>query len=171
MSYSEHMKQAQALRKDPMIEAWIDAYQTADKKWSTHEDCRRCGFPHSPHVLCGVGAQFGRLKLGADMYSIDYSNVVFFHSFMLELGTGWGFHWRNQTYFKRDDTGAVEVRYIEQYNNHPQVKLWRIPAAEWASIVASVGHRGETASTYSAALNFHSEGRAVPHHGSGPDNQ
>lgn len=74
---------------------------------------------------------------------------------MMKLGQDWGFHWRNHTFFKRDDEGCVEVRFIEQYNNSPQIKTWRIPPAEWASIVASVSGTGETSESYREALKFH----------------
>lgn len=154
-SYAEYFKKARALRDSPMVKAWISAYQT--DKWNTHEDCHHCGFPHSPHVLCGSGATFGKVSIGRDRYSIDLSSVVFFHEFMSELGQGWGFHWRNQIYFKRDDDGGVVVRYFEQFNNHPQLKTWRIPPNEWASIVCAVSHNGETGERYREALQFHGE--------------
>lgn len=170
--WQEYFAKARALRDTPMVKNWIAAYQT--DKWSTHADCRHCGFPHSPHLLCSSG-NFGTLRLGKDRYSIQLSNVVFFYEFMLELGRGWGFHWRDQTFFKRAEDGSVEVRHIEQFNNHPQIKEWRIPPNEWASIVAAVSKGGETSESYSGTLAFHmgslpypSPGRAVPHHGSGP---
>lgn len=153
MAHAEHME-LRKLRSDPMVATWISAYQT--DKWSTHKDCWRCGFPHSDAIMCGMGAAFGRLRLGKDTYSIDLSNVVWFHKFMTEtLGVGWGFHWRNEMYFKRANDGVVEVRYIEQYNNSPQIRLVRIPPTEWASIVCSVSKEGETGDRWNAALGFH----------------
>lgn len=58
------------------------------------------------------------------------------------------FHWRDGWYFTRRDGGAVEIR------QHDKVAL-QIPALEWASIVASVSKRGETAETYKEARELH----------------
>ena len=156
--YQEYDAKARKLRDSVMVKAWIAAFQT--DKWKTHKDCHRCGYPHAPNLLCGGGAAFGQLKIGRDWYSIDYSNVVFFHDFMLGLGKGWGFHWRDETYFKRGGDGAVEVHYFEQFNNSPQEKTWRIPPNEWASIVASVSATGETSESYREALKFHAGGQS-----------
>lgn len=151
--YQEYDAKARKLRDSVMVKAWIAAFQTNKRK--THKDCHRCGYPHSPGLLCGCGAVFGQLKIGRNWYFIDYSNVVFFHDFMLALGKGWGFHWRDETFFKRGEDGVVEVHYFEQYNNSPQEKAWRIPPNEWASIVASVSATGETGESYREALKFH----------------
>ncbi len=153
MNWQEYEGRARELRNSPMVKAWIAAYQT--DKWSTHKDCFKCGYPHSPHTMCGMGSSFGRLKIGRDWYSVDFSNVVFFHDFRLRLGEGCGFHWRDDTFFKRTDDGTVEVNYFEQFNNTPQDKVWRIPPNEWASIVASVSGTGETSESYREALKFH----------------
>lgn len=149
----DYNERARKLRDSPMVKAWITAYQT--DKWSTHKDCHRCGYPHSPHVLCGMGASFGTLWLGRDHYSVDFSNVVFFHDFMLKISEGRGFHWRDETFFTRTGDGSVEVHYLEQYNNTPQQKMWRIPPNAWASIVASVSATGETSESYREAVKFH----------------
>ena len=150
---AEYNDETKKLRNDPMVNAWITEYQK--DKWNRYHDCRHCGWPHSPNLMCG-SATFGHLTLGRERYAISWSNVVWFHDFMSKtLGVGWGFHWRDETYFKRDDKGGVEVKYIESFNNHPQVRGWRIPPNEWASIVCSVSKDGETGDRWNAAQDFH----------------
>lgn len=159
MTAQEYAEKASKLRNSPMVKAWIAA-RSARQSYSDDKDCHRCGFPHASNLLCGAGATFGRLTLGGHAYSIDYSNVIYFHDFVTNLGKGWGFHWRDEIFFERKEDGGVEVRYIEQFNNTPQIKTWRIPPAEWASIVCSVSADGETGERWNAAQDFH--GRTSP---------
>ena len=58
------------------------------------------------------------------------------------------FHWRDGWYFSRMKDGDVLME------NAPLRVV--IPAAEWASIVASVTPTGDTAETYSEAVRLHS---------------
>ncbi|HWE75050.1 MAG TPA: hypothetical protein VG328_17955 [Stellaceae bacterium] len=151
--HAEYDKEAKTLRHDSMVKAWMAEYQK--DRLSRYKDCRRCGWPHNEVLLC-FNAPFGELRLGGDLYSICESNVVFFHNFMKNtLGNGWGFHWRDEKFFGRDTDGSVIVRFIEQYNNAPQVRTWRIPAPEWASIVCSVSRDGETGERWEQAQLFH----------------
>ena len=83
-----------------------------------------------------------------------------------------GFHWSNGMYFRRVYDGSVEIRQMIDASSD-EVR-WKVvvPPSEWASIVAAVSYQGETGPTYRQALRFHGvEGRPVPPHGSGPDNQ
>ena len=57
------------------------------------------------------------------------------------------FHWREGWYFKRLEDGSVRVRVKRL--------LVTIPPNEWGSIVASVSPRGDTATTYAAAMRLH----------------
>lgn len=121
-------------RKHPFVAAWISAYQK-DDEWRQYADCRLCGFPHSPHVLCGRGATFGELRIGVDTYYVDQSNVESFIEFR-EAPTP-GFHWRDDVYFQSEPDG-VKLTTFWQYNNCPQKRAWCIPMAEWRSIVKSM---------------------------------
>jgi hypothetical protein len=154
MTPAEYHTEAQALRHSPMVEAWIKAYRESNPRWHTHADCHFCGFPHSKHIPCH-GAAFGHVPVGGKSYSVDYSNVVFFHQFRLELGKEAGFHWRDDKYFKRLDDGSVQIQFVEEFNGHPNVKSWVIPSPEWASIVCSVSEDGESNGRWDAAQDFH----------------
>ncbi len=126
------------LRHDPMVVAWIEDYESQRIKgpgYKPHADCRYCGWPHSEHSLCGLGATFGRVRLGSDWTYIDRSNVEYMVNFVKNLGPG--FHWKNQVYFDVED-GTVLVRRIEYFNGHPHERVWSIPLNEWKSIVDHV---------------------------------
>jgi len=58
------------------------------------------------------------------------------------------FHWRDGWYFSRTESGDV---MIEPGTDHEVI----VPAAEWASIVASVTPKGDTAETYGDAVRLH----------------
>ncbi len=62
------------------------------------------------------------------------------------------FHWRDGWYFSRTESGDV---MIEPGTDHEVV----VPAAEWASVVASVTPTGDTAETHSEAVRLHSGNR------------
>lgn len=67
-----------------------------------------------------------------------------------------GFHWRNDTYFKRLPDGSVRVRtWRRAHDGFPTFDDRTIPAAEWASIVCSVSADGETGERWNAAQDFH----------------
>lgn len=67
-----------------------------------------------------------------------------------------GFHHANGIFFKRHADGGVElVVKIDSRDAAPVLKRKVIPPNEWASIVASMSRRGETASTYWEAQRFH----------------
>lgn len=123
------------LRNNPMVQAWISNYKKVNN--CNNDDCDRCGFPHSPHVLCGWGAIFGILTIGGDRYYVDTSNVNSFVQF--NNGIKRGFHWKNDIFFNRLDNSVV-VTYYEKYNNSPQKRTWVIPLNEWESIVKAVSH-------------------------------
>lgn len=67
-----------------------------------------------------------------------------------------GFHWREGWYFERLENGDVRLR---KDTEHPSEALpfvdVIIPAREWASIVSSVSHGGETGERYRVAVAFH----------------
>lgn len=156
----EYKARAADLRHSPMVEAWIAAYRASDPQWHTHSDCLHCGYPHSANLLCH-GAAFGEVPIGGKLYSVDFSNVLFFHEFRLELGKSNGFHWRDDKYFKRLPDGSVRIQFIEPFNGHPNIKEWTIPPAEWASIVCSVSKDGETGERWNAAQDFHGRSPAL----------
>lgn len=66
-----------------------------------------------------------------------------------------GFHWREEVYFKRLVNGSTRIRIFGSYNGCPNWRDLLIPPNEWASIVSSVCSQGETAESYSIAINFH----------------
>ena len=68
------------------------------------------------------------------------------------------FHRRDGWYFERWDDGTVR---IEKYSGKAGTEARKldevaeIPAAEWASIIASVTSQGKTAESYATAQAFH----------------
>lgn len=71
-----------------------------------------------------------------------------------------GFHWRHGWYFKRMDDG--EVRVIVDNDKGNAIVQAAIPAAEWASIVASVTSQGDNAETYQRATDLHEAAEPSP---------
>lgn len=63
------------------------------------------------------------------------------------------FHWRDGWHWQGLEDGTVEVWHGDE--SGPSADALRIPATEWASIVAHVSARGETGETYYQALRFH----------------
>jgi hypothetical protein len=135
MTIYEYQKLAMSLRHNSMVEAWIKEYQGTDQ-FCKHKDCRDCGFPHAPNLLCNL-AQFGRVMFGGDSYSISMSNVVWWVDFMTNHAPVGAFHWKQQRFFRRVDKG-VEITFFHLYNNCPQKNTWIVPDAEWDSIVQAV---------------------------------
>lgn len=152
-SNEEWQARLKELRQHPMVMQWIKDYQGNDRWKLAYKDCRGCGFPHAPNLLCAMGSVFGELRIGQHTYYVDQSNVDFFVAFREKPKEG--FHWKNDVYFRRLPDGAVEVTYFDQYNNCPQERRWRIPATDWASIVCSVSASGETLDRWDAAQDFH----------------
>ena len=73
------------------------------------------------------------------------------------------FHWQHGIYFRRLDDGSVETR-IRLTAKEVNLAVWTggeayrveiIPPNEWASIVAHVTTRGDTADAYADALALH----------------
>ncbi len=151
-------EQVANLRKNPMVQHWIAEFQKGAWFPESYPECPYCGWPHNSHILCGMGATFGKLTIGRDTYSVDASNVEYFVKFRDQPMRG--FHWRDDVFFERLPDGTVEVRWFTQYNNTPQPEIWRIAPAEWASIVCSVSALGETGERWNAAQDFH--GRSTP---------
>lgn len=67
-----------------------------------------------------------------------------------------GFHSREGFYFDSDDEGNVTI-FITETAHHaaPVLRAITLPENEWASVVASVCRRGETAESWQAARDFH----------------
>lgn len=75
------------------------------------------------------------------------------------------FHWKNDWFFSRANDGSVLIRKViptridperTTYDNRPTQEITAvIPAAEWASIVCSVSHDGETSERWNQAQEFH----------------
>lgn len=72
-----------------------------------------------------------------------------------------GFHVRDGWFFRRLDGGQVHVYHVPgpSVGVHPPVVHVEITMQpeEWASVMASVSHRGETLETWKEALSFHQE--------------
>lgn len=149
----EYFEKLQALRHDPMVKAWIAAEQKAEGQWANKKNCHHCGFPHSKNLLCN-GAPFGRVRIGSNSYAIHTGNLVYMYDFMSNLGRDFGFHWRDERFFKRVGD-HIEIRFFDQYNNVPQERIWKIPVNEWASIVKSVEAKPMTPTTPSTAQVRH----------------
>ena len=67
------------------------------------------------------------------------------------------FHWQDGWYFKRLGNGSVQVqkrRVVSKDTRFIEAEAV-IPAAEWASIVASVTVHGDNAITYQLATILH----------------
>lgn len=65
-------------------------------------------------------------------------------------------HVSNGLWFRRDEeTGGVEVAVNHQASEAPLRGDYGMGPTEWASVVAHVSHRGETAEQYDAALILH----------------
>lgn len=120
-----------------MVQAWIELYQHKRVPLPIHDDCESCGFPHPENLLCS-GAIFAYAPIGGHLYSININNIEYFVG-LREKGNAGGFHWRNDTFFRRTEDGNVEITFYTPYNNTPQQNKWVIPAMEWKSIVDSVG--------------------------------
>ncbi len=69
-----------------------------------------------------------------------------------EARTRGAFHWKDGWYFKRLPDGSVNVMFYDRRYIHPDLT---IDADSWASIVASVSARGETADSWQAIREFH----------------
>ena len=74
------------------------------------------------------------------------------------------FHWKGGWYFERlkrghqVKTGTVRVYHIPPGEQIADVDI-EIDPDSWASIVASVCQKGETADTFRRALTFHDTGK------------
>ena len=77
------------------------------------------------------------------------------------------FHSNNGLYFERQEDGSVVVEHwlhgaanagrADQATVNVLDRRWKMTAAEWASVVASVSAQGETGETHRQALDFHGE--------------
>jgi hypothetical protein len=67
-----------------------------------------------------------------------------------------GFHWKNDTYFKRLPDGSVRLRvWRVGHDGFPTYDDRTIDPASWASIVCFVSAEGETGQRWNAAQDFH----------------
>ncbi len=66
-----------------------------------------------------------------------------------------GFHSHDGLYFKRDADGRVHVTHCPPGATALQCRTVVLDPDTWASAVASVGQRGETADTFAKARQFH----------------
>ena len=73
-----------------------------------------------------------------------------------------GFHAAHGWYFRRDLGGHVAIEVAESDHDDAPLRVAAIFDPDtWASIVASVSHRGETAETWRAVRLFHERGEGV----------
>jgi len=63
------------------------------------------------------------------------------------------FHYKDNWFFERIKDGAVRIYHLD--NSGLMDRGIAIDAASWASIIASVSARGETAETFGEAQDFH----------------
>lgn len=134
-THSEYVTRAKALRYSAMVEAWIRAWGVND------DDCAKCSFPHSPHLLCN-SAPFGRVRFGGTDYTTSLSNVVWWVGFMEAYAPLGAFHWKDERFFRRTPEG-VEVTFFTRHNNTPQRSVWTIPSNEWGSIVSAMKEQSD----------------------------
>lgn len=139
-------EQNPSLAEDPIVQSWIAAHNApggyhdgSHPMRQPYPTCDRCGWPHSPNAMCGIGATFGHAKIGGQTVYVDGSSVKALLS-MVKQGFGPGFHWKNDVYFDVEGDEVV-VRYIWFFNAWPQQATWRISKAEWASVVGWVHNR------------------------------
>ncbi|MDO9333540.1 MAG: hypothetical protein Q7T57_03335, partial [Dehalococcoidales bacterium] len=64
------------------------------------------------------------------------------------------FHWKDGWYFERLEDGVVRIFHIPLGEKVADKDI-EIDANSWASIVASVTHSGENATTFGLAHNLH----------------
>jgi len=68
------------------------------------------------------------------------------------------FHLKDGWFFERQNNGGVKIlKRATARDESPVVSEVIIDDAGWASIVASVSHRGETGDTWREALKFHND--------------
>jgi hypothetical protein len=70
------------------------------------------------------------------------------------------FHWKDNWYFERREDGSVRIHHEVPLgeDDPPEVDvLLEIGKDSWASIIASVSERGETAETFKEAGEFHNK--------------
>lgn len=68
------------------------------------------------------------------------------------------YHWRDGWYFNRETDGSVTVLKREQVAHDRlalRLPVARIPASEWASIVAAVSKSGDTGEQFRRAEELH----------------
>jgi len=72
-------------------------------------------------------------------------------------GAGPIYHWRSGWGFRRMPDGTVEILKsdIDPANLDAVYTVMRVPANEWASIVAAVSKDGDNPSSYAAAMSLH----------------
>lgn len=71
-----------------------------------------------------------------------------------------GFHWRDRIYFEKDDFGNVTITQRDEIGLI-KWQAYKIPSAEWASIISSCSQDGETSEKYQDALWFHTQKRVT----------
>jgi len=137
MTFESYLNEAMALRKNPMVKAWIATYQEIQEV--KYKNCQHCGFPHHDGLICN-GATFGAIDFGGRYYFINLGNVVWWVHFMKSHAPPGAFHWRDQKFFARTKDG-VQITFFTEYNGHPQKNVWTIPPLEWESIVSAVSNQ------------------------------
>jgi hypothetical protein len=69
------------------------------------------------------------------------------------------FHWKDNWWFDRLQDGTVMIVHYGKPGDMPNGVMpdfsLAIPDGDWASIIASVSHTGETSGRWSEALEFH----------------
>ena len=77
------------------------------------------------------------------------------------------FHWKDNWYFERLDDGSVRIYHEENYiDRDTGIKEYDvcidIDPDSWASIMASVSVRGDTAEAFQEAKEFHGKLAPLP---------
>lgn len=65
------------------------------------------------------------------------------------------FHWKDNWYFERRDDGVVRIYHLDDHGIADEDI--EIDADSWASIIASVSARGDTAEAFHEAREFHNK--------------
>ena len=118
------------MNKQNLIDGWIKEAQL--DKFSKHEKCTACGYPHSPFILCGTGAVFGSAIFGGVQYAVDIGNMDYFVHLRSTIARG--HHWKNDIYFYIEN-GEIVIRFITDFNYCPAIKEIKIPFIEWKTII------------------------------------
>lgn len=89
-------------------------------------------------------------RFGTRNYSVSNSNRGWL-THLDQQRKGRGFHWKDDIYFRRLDSGEVLVSHIADWNYTPRFVEWVIPAEGWQTITSQVSQKATAALTAQSA--------------------